>query len=289
MSAGRPEPVLDGLVFPECPRWRDGRLLLSDMPTKQVLELAADGKVTTFAEVDLWPMGIGFLPDGSTLVVSMEDCRLLRYDGDTCSEYADLSGVSVGFLNDLVVDGLGRAYASNTGRDSARKGERRPANVVLHQEGSAPRAVASGFEISNGLVVTADGATLVVAETEGARLTAFSIAEDGSLTDRRVFAELDGEVPNGICGDAEGGVWVASHAGRFLRVLDGGRIVESIAAPGDGDRLAVACALGGDDGRQLFLTTAHHMPSYEEMVGEAVDRTGRVDVVTVDVPGAGWP
>jgi sugar lactone lactonase YvrE len=283
----RPELVIGGLGMPEAPRWHDGKLWFVDHPMKQVLTVGPDGKTTLFADVPTRPMGIGFLPGGVVIVVSMEDARLLRYEAGeagTVTEYADLSAVTVGLLNDLVVDGRGWAYASNTGRRTDPDAERAPANIGLFIEGQAPRVVASGLRLSNGLVVTPDGSTLIVAETLGARLTAFTIAGDGSLTGQRVFADLEGEVPNGISLDAEGAVWVSSHQGRYLRVMEGGKITDTVDVPGGTHRMAIACMLGGEDGRQLFLVSVDALPRTEEMLG-----TGRVDVVTVEVPGAGWP
>jgi len=284
MGGQQPDLVLGGLGMPECPRWHDGRLWISDHPMKQVLTVGPDGVPSRFATVPNRPMGIGFLADDSVLVVSMEDARLLRYAAGNCSEYADLSDVTVGLLNDLVVDGRGWAYASNTGRGAHFQLERKPANIGLFIAGHKPRIVASDLSLSNGLAITPDGSTLIVAETLGERVTAFTITNDGSLRDRRVFADLPGEIPNGICLDAEGAVWVSSHAGRFLRVMDGGKTVDAIEVPGGAHRMAIACMLGGADGRQLFLVSVDDLPRTEEMLG-----TGRVDVVSVDVPGAGWP
>jgi sugar lactone lactonase YvrE len=276
--------VIGGLGMPECPRWHDGKLWISDHPMKQVLTVGADGVPSLFAEVPNRPMGIGFLPDGAVLVVSMEDARLLRYQGTSCAEYANLAEITVGMLNDLVVDGRGWAYASNTGRGPHYTLPRKPANIGLFIAGQEPRLVASDLQLSNGLAVTADGSTLIVAETLGARLTAFTIDDGGGLSDRRVFADLGGEVPNGISLDAEGAVWVSSHKGRFLRVMAGGKVVDSVDVPGGTHRMAIACMLGGADRRQLFMVSVDDLPRDEAMLG-----TGRVDVVTVDVPGAGWP
>jgi sugar lactone lactonase YvrE len=288
MSHGEPELLVKGLGFPECPRWHEGQLWISDIMTRQVLQITPAGDVTVFAELAASrPMGLGFLPGGSVLVVAMEERRLLRYDRGSCTEVADLGAVTVGLLNDLVVDGRGWAYMSNTGRELG-FGDRKPANVSLFAEGREPRLVASGLQLTNGLAVTPDGKTLVVAETEGRRLTAFTITSDGSLADQRVFAELGEEVPNGICVDAEGAAWVASHKGKYLRVADGGEILDTVEVAGGRERMAVACMLGGDERRQLFMTSCDALPSHQDFAAN-VERTGRVDVVTVDVPGAGWP
>ncbi|HJQ45714.1 MAG TPA: SMP-30/gluconolactonase/LRE family protein, partial [Amycolatopsis sp.] len=240
MGGSGPEPLLTGLGFPECPRWHRGRLWVSDMMTKQVLEISGEGTVSVFADLPNRPGGTGFLADGSMYVVSMQDCRLLRYDSAGHTEVADVAGLSDGWLNDLVVDGRGRAYLGDT------KGSRNsdgtvtvteasaaaPTRIIAVLPGQSPRVVATGMEVANGLVVTPDERTLVVSETVARRLTAFTITDDGSLADRRVFAELPGEMPNGVTADAEGAIWVASHNGCFLRVLDGGEITHRIAAPG---------------------------------------------------------
>jgi sugar lactone lactonase YvrE len=288
------ELVVDGLGFPDAPRWHHGELWVSDIMTKQVLKVAADGTLSVFADVARGANGIGFMPDDTVLLVSMEDCRLLRYAGTTCTASVDLSDVTSGYVNDLVVDGFGRAYASDTGGRRLGDGTvtlepiRMPGHISMWQIGQEPRIAATGLQVPNGLVVTPDGKTLIVAETLGERVSAFTIADDGSLLDSRVFAHLPGEVPNGISVDVEGAVWIASHTGRYLRVADGGEILDTIEVPGGPDRRAVACMLGGHDGRQLFMCSADSIPSHQDIL-DNVQRTGRIDVVGVAVPGAGWP
>lgn len=294
MTRHEPALVMRGLGFPECLRWHADRIWLSDCATKAVLTITPTGSSTVFAEVPHRPMGLGFLDVDAVLVVSMEDRRLLRYDGGVCTESTDLEGV-LSQPNDLVVDGRGRAYVSDTGRGELDSTDFAPSRIVLHETGAQPRAVATGLEVSNGLVVTPDERTLIVAETYGHRLTAFTIADDGSLHDRRLFADLPNETPNGIALDAEGAVWVSSHlGGRFLRVLDGGRVVDTIDAPGGSGRTAMACILGGNDGRQLFLASCDQAPAgittyLPFFAWASTELTGRIDAVTVDVPGAGWP
>lgn len=300
MGHGALELVVKGLGFPECPRWHDGHLWVSDMMTKQLLKITSDGDLSVFAELPNRPGGTGFLPDGSMYVVSMQDCRLLRYDGDACAEVADLADITDGWLNDLVVDGRGRVYIGDTkGRRNSdgtvtvtEASAAAPTRIMSFLPGQEPRVVAGDMEVANGIVVTPDERTLIVSETVARRLTAFTIADDGSLVDRRVFADLPDEMPNGITADAEGAIWVASHNGSFLRVLDGGEIVDRIEVPAGSSYLGVACILGGQDRRQLFLCSAEfegrRMPTQEALY-ENVLRTGRVDVVTVDVPGVGWP
>jgi sugar lactone lactonase YvrE len=287
MTAGSPEPLVKDLGFPECPRWRDGKLWVSDIMFRQILNVGLDGTWTVFAERPVRSMGTGWLPDGTLVIVSMEDARLLALRDDEWVELADLSPITTGLLNDLTVDGKGRCYVSCTGRPLG-FGDRKPTHVSLFVEGEAPRVVAGDFTLTNGIVVSEDLRRLVVADTLGGTLTAFTIADDGSLVDRRLFADLGDEVPNGICGDAEGAIWVSSHKGSYLRVLEGGRIADRVHVAGGAGRLAIACGLGGDDGRQLFMASGDHLPPPEAFDAN-VERTGRIDVVTVDVPAAGWP
>jgi sugar lactone lactonase YvrE len=293
-----PELLVEGLGFPECPRWFDGHLLVADMMTKQISKISLDGDRQVFAELPNRPAGMGVLPDGSLLVASMLDCRLLRFGAGSCTEYADLSSLTRGLLNDVVVDSGGRIYVGDTignrnadGTISPEPGEPSTHIHLVGPDGSA-RTVARDLRVTNGLVVTPDGRTMIVAETFGSKLTAFTIAPDGSLVDRRPFADLPGEVPNGIALDAEGAVWVSSHNGRFLRVFEGGRIADAIDVPGHPGCMAIACILGGPDRRHLFLVSADfgstRMPTYQDWLDNLL-RTGRVDVTEVDVPGAGWP
>jgi sugar lactone lactonase YvrE len=288
MRRGAPELLVKGLGFPECPRWHDGRLWISDIMVREILWLDDNGSPHTFAELPARAMGTGWLPDGTMLVSSMDDARLLRCDGGRAfAEVADLRDVTAGLLNDLVVDGLGRTYVGCTGRPLG-TGDRKPTSITLVADGQPPRVVASDFVLTNGMAVSADNRRLVVADTLAGTLTAFTIADDGSLVDRRLFADLGDEVPNGICGDAEGAIWVASHTGSFLRVLEGGRIADRVQVAGGRERMAVACMLGGADGRRLFMASTDHLPG-PQAFAENAERSGRIDVLTVDVPGAGWP
>jgi sugar lactone lactonase YvrE len=275
--------LLGGLGFAEGPRWRDDRLWFSDMGAARVMTVDLSGTTEVVAEVEERPSGLGWLPDGRLLVVSMGDRRLLRREPDgRLVEHADLSGLASYDCNDMVVDGLGRAWVGNAGFDlSARPLQVRPAEIVLVTPEGEARVVDDEVVFPNGSVVTPDGGTLIVAESFGRRLTAFSIAEDGSLRDRRTFAALDGHAPDGICLDAEGAVWFADAAGdACLRVREGGEIVDRV----DTGRGCFACMLGGDDRRTLFLLTA------EGFVGEAIRRrTAAIETIEVDVPGAGWP
>ena len=278
-----PEVLLDDLIFLEGPRWYDGKLWFSDMFAGQVRTADLSGNTEVVAEVAERPSGLGFLPDGRLLIVSMQNRLLLRLDRDGLTTVADLSSLAVGSPNDMVVDTHGRAYIGHFGYDLFGGEEPKPASLLLVTPDGQVREVADGLEFPNGTVISPDGKTLIVAETFGRRLTAFSIADDGGLSERRVFAQFDEETPDGICLDARGGVWVSSfESGEFVRVEDGGTITERIPVPG---KRAVACALGGPQRQTLFLLTAE--TTLEDLAqGKSI---GRVETVQVDTPGAGLP
>lgn len=276
--------LIDGLVFPEGPRWHDGRLFFSDMHDKRVLACDESGQSELIVEVPACPSGLGWLPDGRMLVVSMEDRRLLRLDPGGLTEVADLKRLATYHCNDMVVDRHGRSYVGNFGYDLHGGGEPRMACIVCVYPDGTARIAADDLMFPNGTVITPDGKTLIVGESMGMRLTAFDVAADGALSNRRVFAQLDGAVPDGICLDAEGAVWIACPlSGRCLRIREGGEVADVVSSePGRG---AFACMLGGADRRTLFIcTAAGHGPS--EWIA---NRNGRIDAVRVDVPGAGLP
>lgn len=276
--------VVDGLAFPEGPRWHDGRLFFSDMHQRVVLATTTGGEVERVVEVPGSPSGLGWLPDGRMLIVSMEDRRLLRRDADgALTAVADLSGVATFHCNDMVVDAVGRAYVGNFGFDLHGHAEPRPASMALVDVDGSVQVAAADLRFPNGTVITPDERTLVVGESFAGRLTAFDIGDDGALSNRRVWARLEGAVPDGICLDAEGAIWVASPTSReVLRVAEGGEVLARVPT---GDRGAFACMLGGDDRRTLFVCTSATMDPAEA----AARRTGRIEAVTVDVPGAGRP
>lgn len=278
----------EGFTFCECPRWHDGRLWVSDFYLKQVLNVDAEGKVESFVDVPNQSAGTGWLPDGRLLVNSMLDRKVMRLDPDGLVEHADLSDIATWHLNDMVVDGQGRAYVGNFGFDlnayaqkHGREASMTDPNLVtaalaLVTPDGAARAVADGLRFPNGTIITPDGGTLVVAETMGSRLTAFDIATDGSLSNRRVWAELGGFPPDGICLDAEGAIWVANPiATECLRIAEGGAVLDRVET----HEPCYACALGGPELTTLFLTTNAR--------GEP--RRGQIEVVEVDVPGVGSP
>jgi sugar lactone lactonase YvrE len=277
-----PRILLDGLRFPEGPRWHEGRFWFSDMHAGEVIAVSLEGKAETIVRVEGEPSGLGWLPDGRLLVVSMQDRRLLRLDPEGLVEVADLSSLASFHCNDMVVDGKGRAYVGNFGFDLHAGEKPRPANLILVHPDGRTEIVAEDLHFPNGSVITPDGRTLIVGESFGGRLTAFTIAEDGTLHDRRVWAQLESAVPDGICLDAEGAVWVASPVGerQVLRVREGGEVTDRIGL----EQTPFACMLGGPDRRTLFICTAPD--SHPE---KTLTRGGRIEIVRVDVAGAGLP
>jgi sugar lactone lactonase YvrE len=274
--------LLDGLLFGEGPRWHDDRLFFSDMHAHKVMAVDMQGHAEVVAEVPAWPSGLGWLPDGRMLIVSMTDRRLLRLDADGLKEFADLSKLASFHCNDMVVDGKGRAYVGNFGFDLIARAELAPAEMVLVTPDGAARVVARELLFPNGTVIKPDGATLIVAETFRRQLTAFDIEPAGSLSNRRVWAELGNVVPDGTALDAEGAIWVASpRTSEVVRVKEGGAVAERIKVA----KRAFACALGGPGRRTLFVMTAS-----SSLIDECnAKRDGRVEITEVDVPGAGWP
>jgi len=198
------EVLLDHLMFPEGPRWHGGRLYFSDMHAHKVMTVDLNGATSVVCEVPNWPSGLGWLPDGRMLVVSMTDRKLMRLDPDGLSVHADLSGLASFHCNDMVVDGKGRAYVGNFGYNLYANEPQKPAELVMVTPGGAASVVARDLMFPNGTVITPDGRTLIVGESMGHRLTAFDILPDGSLTNRRVWADLGEAVPDGIALDAEG-------------------------------------------------------------------------------------
>jgi sugar lactone lactonase YvrE len=294
----RLETLAEGLSFLEGPRWHDGRLFASDFYNHRVVAFQTDGKYETVVEVPNQPSGLGWLPDGRMLVVSMKDHRVMRLEDGGLIEHADLSGFATGELNDMVVDATGRAYVGNFGFDLMSGQDRADAVLLRVDPDGTVTVAAEDIMFPNGSVITPDGGTLILAETMGQRLTAFDIGTDGSLSNRRVWAafgepatatDLAGVLgqlkvaPDGICLDAEGAVWVADALGnRVVRVQEGGEITDEIST---GDLGVFACMLGGDDGRTLFLCAA---PTFVEAMA-AADHQARLLACRVDVPHAGLP
>jgi sugar lactone lactonase YvrE len=276
-------PFLDRLAFPESPRWHAGALWFSDFYTQQVQRLGLDGQREMVVKVPGQPSGLGWDPDGRMLVVSMNDRRLLRLEGAALVEVADLSGLADFHCNDMVVDVKGRAYIGNFGFDLAARETPRTTGLILVQPEGRARRVAEDLHFPNGTVITPDGRTLIIAETFAARLTAFDIADDGTLSGRRVWAEVEKTSPDGICLDAEGAIWMASPTSReVIRVREGGEVTNRIATPGQ----AVACMLGGADRRTLFVLSGKVKLTPEQSLEEL---SGMIYSMQVTVPGVGWP
>ena len=245
--------LIDGLSFPEGPRWHDGKLFFSDMHAHKVIAADMTGRTETICEVPAWPSGLGWLPDGRMLVVSMTDRRLLRLDRDGLKVAADLSKLASFHCNDMVVDAKGRAYVGNFGFDLHAQATPKFGELVMVEPNGAARVVAGEMKFPNGTVITPDGKTLIVGESTGACLTAFDIGADGSLSNRRVWAEIAPAIPDGIALDAEGAIWVASPlTDEVIRVHEGGKVTERIKTANH----AYACMLGGPDRRTLFVLTA---------------------------------
>lgn len=274
--------LIDGLVFPESPRWHSGKLWFSDQDAHRVMTVDLNGNAETVVEVPGRPSGLGWLPDGRLLVVSMTDRRLLRLDPAGLAEVADLRELASFHCNDMVVDQQGRAYVGNFGFDLTERQPFAPAEIVLVTPDGDARVVADDMAFPNGTVITPDGRTLIVAETFGQRLTAFDIEPDGSLTGRRIWAEIEQALPDGICLDAEKAIWAALPlSGEVLRLREGGEVTHRVRVTTQ----AFACMLGGADRRTLFVLTAETIHPDEARA----KASGRIETVQVDVPGAGLP
>jgi sugar lactone lactonase YvrE len=278
MAVGRPQRFADDFIFLEAPRWHAGELWVSDVFDHRVYALALDGSRRQVCEVPHRPSGLGFLPDGTLIVVSSKDRKLLRVEDGSTTVYADLSGHASGDVNDFAIDSLGRVYVGNFGYDYDAGEPRKTTALHRVDPDGAIRTAAEGVEFPNGSVFINDGRTLVVAETWLSRLTAFDVDERGELSNRQVFADLGRSEPDGIWPDAEGAIWVACfNTGEFLRVLDGGKVTDRLQFEGR----SVSCTLGGEDGRQLFCSV--YAGSVDEIV--ARKRLGTLFTVTVDTPG----
>ena len=270
--------LMDGLAFPESPRWHDGRLWFSDWGAGQVIALDPDGQSEVVASVPSFPMCIDHLPDGRLLIMDSAGRRVLRQEPDgSLATHADLASLGEHPWNEIVVDRRGNAYVNNIGFDFP-EGEVAPGTIALVTPDGAAREVADGVAFPNGMVLTPDDATLIVAESYGQRLTAFDIAPDGGLANRRVWADVD-DHPDGICLDVEGAVWYGDVGNRrCVRVREGGEVLQTIEL----DRGCFACALGGPDGRTLFMIA--NAWGEETTPGEETGK-GQVLAARAPVPG----
>lgn len=278
MADPRLQPFITGLAFPEAPRWHAGELWFSDFYLQRVCGAAADGSVRTVIELDDQPSGLGWLPDGRLLVVGMRKRQVLRLDPDGLQVHADLSRRVDWPCNDMLVDAQGRAYVGNFGFDLHARAAFAPTVLLLVDPSGEARVVAEDLHFPNGMALTADGRTLIVAESYGKRLTAFDVDPDGSLRQRRVWVRFEekGVAPDGICLGADGAIWMASPVSReVLRVREGGAITHRIAT---GEQ-ATACAIGGG---HLYVTTGRVMVTPEQSratLGGAIWR------LALDAPG----
>jgi sugar lactone lactonase YvrE len=271
----------DGLLFPESPRWHDGELWFSDLLAGRLMKAGLDGSVSQIAKAEGWLSGLGWLPNGDLIAVGMESQRLLRLDQGRLVEVCDLSRVTTMHPNDMVVDAQGRAYIGEVGYDLHGGEAFKGANLVMVAPGLEPKVVADNLACPNGMVITADGRTLIVAETLGDCLTAFDIREDGGLANRRTWASTPGLGPDGICLDVEGAIWAGCpFSGTVIRVKEGGEITNRFAT----EKLPLACMLGGADRKQMFLCRAEH-PDQVQVNPEG----GCIDIVDVEIAGTGLP
>ena len=283
-----PTMLVGGFVFPESPRWHKGMLWFSDIYGRKVYTVDAKGHATEKAFLRRRPSGLGFLPDGTPIVTTMGDRQVWRLEPSGPKPYADLSPLIGVHINDMVVDGHGRAYIDKAASDPMSGDDYKPGYLVLVlPDGSPPRIVADGLMNPNGIIVTPDEKTLIVAESHANRLSAYDIASDGSLLNHRIHTRLSGLAPDGICLDAEGCIWIGTvSTGGFVRVRQDGVVTHRIRTPG---RWAVAPVLGGDDGRTLFMCTAETTPFDLRLLRSTGKSIGWIETARVDVPQAGWP
>jgi sugar lactone lactonase YvrE len=283
MTSTKLRTVHDGGRYFEGPRWHAGRLWFVDCWKRTLLSLTPSGECEQHAKFDDdTPCGLGVLPDGRLIVLTMFRKRLFAYSDGQLSLYADLSDIATGTIDDMIVDGLDRAYVGDLGFDLPPPPDRGAVGrIILVTPDGAARVVADGLRFPNGIAVSPDNSRLVVAEMDGACLADYDIAPDGGLNFRRRLGSM--KSPDGICLDREGAVWVASfEEDAFIRVSRDGDELQRIEVPG---RRALACVLGGAERRTLFCLSA--ATSYEEL--RQRKSSSRIDVVDVAIPGAGNP
>jgi sugar lactone lactonase YvrE len=279
-----PEPhiLMPGIALGESPRWHDGRLWFSDWGAQEVIAVDPEGRSEVIARVPTFPFCIDFLPDERLLIVSGRDGLLLRREPDgSLVTHADLTSFAAPPWNDIVVDGRGSIFVNNLGFAFGTGAAFAPGSVVVVTPDGKTRQVADGLAFPNGMAVTPDNTTLLVAESYGERLTAFDISADGGLTNRRTWAETPGDHPDGICLDADGAVWYGDvGSSRCVRVREGGEVLQTVTL----DRGCFACMLGGANRKTLYMVAAKWP---DAMSGG--ERTGQVLALEVEIPGAGWP
>jgi sugar lactone lactonase YvrE len=277
MEQLKPDLFASGFMFLEAPKWHDGKLWVSDVFDNKVFVFSATGHCESFVEIPNRPSGLGYLSDGSLIIVSARDSKLLRFNGAELSDYADLSNHATGWLNDFAIDAQDRIYVGNFGYDFIAGEARRTTSLHRVDPDGTIATVAEQVDFPNGSVVINEGRTLIVAETWEARLTAFDISLSGELSNRRLYANLGKRQPDGICADAEGAIWAGIYnTGEFVRVLDGGEITHYVKFDGSG----ISCTLGGPGGRTLFLTA--YIGTAEDMA--AGKRNSAIFTVDVNAP-----
>src|SRR5437773_1451139 len=279
------QTLMDGLVFGEQPRWHEDRLWFSDWGTQEVIAVDLDGNSEVILHGPSFPLCVDWLPDGRLLLVSARDGLLLRLEPDgLLVTHGDLKAASdPPAQNELVVDARGNAYVNGGGFNMMAGEPFAPGVIAMIAPDGSARQVADGLAFPNGMLVMPDGSTLIVAESYAKRLTAFDIAADGSLSNRRVWADLGDGVPDGICLDAEGAVWYGDVPNRrCVRVREGGEVLQTIEL----DSGCFACALGEPDNRTLFMMAAQW--GGPAAMAEA-PRTGQVLTAQAPAPHAGWP
>jgi sugar lactone lactonase YvrE len=268
--------VADGFVFLEAPRWHDNRLWVSDVFDLKLYTVTENGARSLVCHVPGRPAGIGFLPDATPIVVSCAERKLMRVSDGTLSLYADLTNVAAGDLNDLVVDEAGRIYVGNFGYDLFGGAPIEATEMHAVEPDGSIRVAASGLEFPNGAVIKDDGRTLVVAETWCGKLTAYDRATNGDLSNRRLFADLNGRQPDGICVDKRGAIWAGCYnTGEFIRVVEGGEITDRVKFYGN----AVSCVLGGAEGTTLYCCV--YLGTDEQLRA----REPRSAIYKVELPG----
>jgi sugar lactone lactonase YvrE len=287
MPEPQPHVLVTGLAFGESPRWHDDRLWVSDWGTREIIAVDADGKSEVMVSLDFpsfQAICMDWLPDGRLLIVSASDGLLLRRTPDgSLMTYADLHALTDKGWNEIVADGRGNVYVNGGGFNLMDGETFAPGMIALVRPDGSARRVADDIAFPNGMAVTPDNSTLIVAESYGKRLTAFDVAADGRLSHRRMWADLGDGVPDGICIDAENAVWYADVPNkRCVRVREGGEVVQTVQL----DQGCFACILGGRDRKTLFMV-AREWRGMESTADK--ERTGQVLTVEAPAPGVGWP
>ncbi len=277
------QQLIGGVDFGEGPRWHDGALWYCDFFQRAIYTVSPNGKrEAVHSGLPDQTSGLGWLPDGRLLVVSMKQQKVLRDEGGTLVDHADLAPVAAGLCNDMVVDAHGNAYVGNFGFDFYADAPFAPADLALVRPDGSVTVAASGLNFPNGSVITPDGRTLIVGESMGGTYQAFTINDDATLGEQRLWAQVEGTAPDGCTLDADGGIWFSDALGSaVVRVVEGGEVTHRVPTP----MPTYACALGGEDGTTLFILCA--TGTHEaDVAGKA---EGAIYTIQVDAPHAGLP